>query len=591
MPRLDPGFRSSINGYLRKHHPDLCRHWFDDIDPLDVQAGVLRLVVREPVQLRYLQRCCTSQFSEAAQSVTGRLLVVRFIGPEEAASPAPAPGPHSGTHSGAGGGGGSSAKADGSSLMEPGLDRPGFASRGIEGGPSGTHTNGQTPHGDPAALNDAGTASGPNSGPNSGTAGHAAMTELKPGDRLGDRLNDQRGGGDRPSHQDFTNGASGALYGIQASNGFGDTSGHASGLGNGRSNRHEPEVFAALDEQTLLSPDYSFENFVVGPNNRLAHAAAIAVGEKPGRAYNPYFVHGGVGLGKTHLLQAICQTILRKNPKARICYISCNTFMDLFHDAVKAGRMSDFRSRFRTVDVLVIDDIHFLSKREQTQEEFFHTFNTLYQGAKQIVLSSDAAPSEIPDLEERLTSRFSCGLVARIDRPDYETRVSIVKTKAALHDLVLPEDVPAYIAAKIDSNIRELEGALTKLRGLSAATGLPMNLELAKQALSDLTPSTGASQPTIQMIIEEVSRFFDVKLTDLLSKRRHKSIALPRQVCMWLARKHTRYSLEEIGGYFGGRDHTTVMHAIKTINEKRGADGKLLADVSRLEEQLLQRVR
>ncbi len=530
MPRLDPEFRVSINGYLRKHHPDLCRHWFDDIEPLDMQAGVLRLLVREPVQLRYLQRCCTSQFSEAAQSVTGRLLVVRFIGPDEVSAVT-------------------------------------------------------------ASDHEASSANGKSHGRSNGGPAHHGVGRHRDSSTTASAVSSES--------ESFARASTSSLIGVSGESGDATNSAATTlsitELKPAASTAHDVgpdhEVFAALDDQTLLSPDYSFENFVVGPNNRLAHAAAIAVGEKPGKAYNPYFVHGGVGLGKTHLLQAICQTILRRNSRARICYISCNTFMDLFHDAVKAGRMSDFRSRFRTVDVLVIDDIHFLSKREQTQEEFFHTFNTLYQAGKQIVLSSDAAPSEIPDLEERLTSRFSCGLVARIDRPDYETRVSIVKTKASLHDLVLPDDVPAYIAAKIDSNIRELEGALTKLRGLAAATGQPINLELAKQALSDITPSGGASQPTIQMIIEEVSRFFDVKLTDLLSKRRHKSIALPRQVCMWLARKHTRYSLEEIGGYFGGRDHTTVMHAIKTINEKRGADGKLLADVSRLEEQLLQRVR
>jgi chromosomal replication initiator protein len=527
MPRPDPEFRVEINGYLRKHHPDLCRHWFDDIEPLDIHGGVLRLLVNEPVKLRYLQRCCTAQFSEAAQSVTGRLLAVRFIGPDEvAAHPAHSERDGRGRTSGR-----TASRSDVGSGFDPSINHDGLGS-----------SRAQTPDdGRIDESNHVGTR-------HEGQPPTRSFAEIKP--------SDSRQGG-----------------------GMGTDQGDAD------------SVFAPLDEQTLLSPDYSFENFVVGPNNRLAHAAGVAVGEKPGRAYNPYFVHGGVGLGKTHLLQAVCQTILRRNPRARICYISCNTFMDLFHDAVKAGRMSDFRSRFRTVDVLVIDDIHFLSKREQTQEEFFHTFNALYQAGKQIVLSSDAGPSEIPDLEERLTSRFSCGLVARIDRPDYETRVSIIKAKASLHDLTLPDDVPAYIAAKLDSNIRELEGALTKLRGLSAATGQPINLELAKQALSDIMPSGGASLPTIQMIIEEVSRFFDVKLTDLLSKRRHKSIALPRQVCMWLARKHTRYSLEEIGGYFGGRDHTTVMHAIKTINEKRGADGKLLADVSRLEEQLLQRVR
>jgi chromosomal replication initiator protein len=500
-PRPDPEIRVAINGYLRTHHVDLCRHWFDEIEPLDIVGGVLRLLVREPVQLRYLQRACTPQFTEAAQAVTGRLLAVRFIGPDEVDAVVPETAP------------------------EP----PTFASAR----PDSPETN--------LAV--------------------SGIADLRPQQRTEPIPSPTLGGGE-----------------------FGQPQGVVVAAGS-------PSLaLPALDEQTLLSPDYTFENFVVGPGNRLAHAAAMAVAEKPGRAYNPYFIHGGVGLGKTHLLQAICQTLLRRAPHSRICYISCNTFMDLFHEGVRAGRMLDFRTRFRTVDLLVIDDIHFLSKHEQTQEEFFHTFNALYQAGKQIVLSSDAAPSEIPDLEERLTSRFSCGLVARIERPDYESRVAIVKAKARMHDLDIPDDVPAYIAAKFDSNIRELEGALTKIRGLAMALKVPINLDLAKQALADIAPSTTTGQPSVQLIIEEVSRFFDVKLTDLLSKRRHKSIALPRQVCMWLARKHTRYSLEEIGGYFGGRDHTTVMHAIKTINSKTCGDAKLSADVSRLEQQLLQRL-
>lgn len=506
-PRLGPEIRTAINGYLRTHHIDLCRHWFDEIEPLDVVGGVLRLLVREPVQLRYLQRACTPHFTEAAQAVTGRLLAVRFVGPDEAEA-APDPVPHA------------VPLAAGEAALDGSADH---SASFIE-----------SPHSDQIA-----------------TSGGTSVGRPQP---VGKPTPDPMGSGVVQTH-------------------------------------HAPAIaLPALDEQTLLSPDYSFDNFVVGPGNRLAHAAAMAVAEKPGRAYNPYFIHGGVGLGKTHLLQAICQTLLRRAPQARICYISCNTFMDLFHEGVRAGRMLDFRTRFRTVDLLVIDDIHFLSKHEQTQEEFFHTFNALYQAGKQIVLSSDAAPSEIPDLEERLTSRFSCGLVARIERPDYESRVAIVKAKARMHDLDIPDDVPAYIAAKFDSNIRELEGALTKIRGLAMALKLPINLDLAKQALADSAPSTTTGQPSVQLIIEEVSRFFDVKLTDLLSKRRHKSIALPRQVCMWLARKHTRYSLEEIGGYFGGRDHTTVMHAIKTINSKTGGDAKLSADVSRLEQQLLQRL-
>jgi chromosomal replication initiator protein len=328
-----------------------------------------------------------------------------------------------------------------------------------------------------------------------------------------------------------------------------------------------------------------FDTFVVGPTNRLAHAAAQAVAQKPGRSYNPFFVHGGVGLGKTHLLQAICQDMLRRDPSVRIAYISCSTFMDVFHEAVRAGRMHEFRHRFRNADVLVIDDIHFLSRHEQTQEEFFHTFNALYQGGKQLVLSSDAAPSDIPDLEERLVSRFNSGLVARIDRPAYETRVEILKAKARLHDLELPDDVPAYVAARIDANIRELEGALARLRGIAMATGQPITLELAKQAIADGRPVTGNEpvQPTIQQIIEAVTHYYDIKLSDLMSKRRHKSIALPRQVCMWLARKHTRFSLEEIGGYFGGRDHTTVMHAVRTVATRSQSDPALGSDVARIE--------
>ncbi|MFM7052522.1 MAG: helix-turn-helix domain-containing protein, partial [Planctomycetota bacterium] len=229
------------------------------------------------------------------------------------------------------------------------------------------------------------------------------------------------------------------------------------------------------------------------------------------------------------------------------------------------------------------------SKHEQTQEEFFHTFNALYQLGKQIILSSDAAPGDIPDLEERLTSRFSAGMVARIDRPCYETRVSILKTKAQMHGMDIPDDVPAYIAAKVDTNIRELEGALTCVRGYAMAMGLPITLEVARQALDGDGSARSGNAPSLQAIIDSVTRYYDVKLTDLLSKRRHKSIAMPRQVCMYLARKHTRFSLEEIGGYFGGRDHTTVMHAVRTIEGRAGADAKVQAEIGSIEQDLLQR--
>ncbi|MCA9310703.1 MAG: chromosomal replication initiator protein DnaA, partial [Phycisphaerales bacterium] len=309
-------------------------------------------------------------------------------------------------------------------------------------------------------------------------------------------------------------------------------------------------------ESLVFSPDYSFENFVVGPENRLAHAAAVAVSDNPGRVYNPLFVHGGVGLGKTHLLQAICLKILTERPGTLIHYVSCDAFMTQFIDAVQAGQLNDFRHRFRDVDLLVIDDIHFLAKRDRTQEEFFHNFNSLYQSNRQIVLSSDAAPHEIPDLEARLVSRFQSGLVVEVLPPCYETRVHIVKQKARIRGLTFPDDVACHIAANISSNIREIEGAITKVQMQHLTDNVPINLDLARAALGD--PSQ-AIRPeiTITTIIDSVIEYYGVKLIDLQSKRRQKSIAHPRQVCMYLARRHTRYSLEEIGGYFGGRDHTT----------------------------------
>ncbi|MGN6367669.1 MAG: chromosomal replication initiator protein DnaA [Phycisphaerae bacterium] len=335
-------------------------------------------------------------------------------------------------------------------------------------------------------------------------------------------------------------------------------------------------------DDVILSPDYVFENFVTGPCNRLATAACSAVAEKPGRAYNPLFIHGGCGLGKTHLLQATCQDILRRQPDARILYLSCDTFINHFMECVQAGDMSEFRYRYRHVDVLVIDDIHFLAGRERTQEEFFHTFNTLFQSSKQIILSSDAPPNEIPDLEDRLVSRFNSGLVARVDKPCYETRIAIVSKKAKLRGVTLPDEVVAYIARRVESNTRELEGALTKIQGYAMLNGGKYDMDVARAALGDLVPPSERIV-TIQQIIEAVTRFYNVRLADLQSKKRHKSIALPRQVCMYIARQKTRYSLEEIGGYFGGRDHTTVMHAIKTVGELRQNDVQFAGQLERIE--------
>ncbi len=344
-------------------------------------------------------------------------------------------------------------------------------------------------------------------------------------------------------------------------------------------------VFNDGDQPLPLNPDYVFENFVTGPCNRLPHAASVAVAENPGNTYNPLFIHGGVGLGKTHLLQAISQKVLERQTDARILYLSCDSFVNQFINSVESGEMNQFRHRYRHVDVLVIDDIHFLAGRDRTQEEFFHTFNTLYQSHKQIILSADAAPSEIPELEERLVSRFNWGLVARIEKPCYETRMAILQKKAQMRGVELPDDVCCYVAGKIDSNTRELEGAVTKIQGLAMLHEGKVDLELAKVAFGD-TPTPEQRRITFQQIFDVVTKYYNVRLSDLQSKRRHKSIAFPRQVCMYLARKYTKYSLEEIGGHFGGRDHTTVLHAVRTVTEDMKNEQEVATQMTQIEGQL-----
>ena len=346
-------------------------------------------------------------------------------------------------------------------------------------------------------------------------------------------------------------------------------------------------VFNEGEQPLPLNADYLFENFVTGPCNRLPHAAALAVSEQPGQAYNPLFIHGGVGLGKTHLLQAVCQKVLERASDSRILYLSCDAFINQFMQAIESGDMQEFRHRYRHVDMLVIDDIHFLAGRERTQEEFFHTFNTLYQQHKQIILSADCPPSEIPELEERLVSRFNWGLVARIEKPCYETRLAILQKKARMRALTLPDEVVCYVAAKVENNTRELEGAITKIQGMAMLQNGRIDLELAKSALGEVA-STEQRQVTIQAIMDSVIRFYNVKISDLQSKKRHKSIAFPRQVCMFLARRHTRYSLEEIGGFFGGRDHTTVLHAIRTVDSDMKGEPHVNQEIETIEAQLLQ---
>ncbi len=330
-----------------------------------------------------------------------------------------------------------------------------------------------------------------------------------------------------------------------------------------------------------LHPDYTFDNFVVGPGNRLAHASCIAVSNSLGSTYNPLFIHGSVGLGKTHLLHAICRETKTNNQNAKIQFLSCEEFVNRFIDAIEQGSLAEFKSLYRTVDLLVIDDVQFLREREQSQEEFFHTFNALYDNRRQIVLSADSAPGEIPSLPERLVSRFKWGLVARVDAPSYETRVAIVQKKARLRGMNIADDVAEYIASKVKANIRELEGALTSIYALASASRQEqISLEIAKEALG--TQDNENKKISITDIIKTVTTYYDVKITDLQSKKRSQSITMPRQVCMFLARNLTDHSLEEIGGHLGGRDHTTVMHACSKISELEQSDDKVQSQLTEL---------
>lgn len=327
-------------------------------------------------------------------------------------------------------------------------------------------------------------------------------------------------------------------------------------------------------ESLVLNDQYTFDNFVIGPTNQLAHAACVAVAENPGRVYNPLFIHGSVGLGKTHLLQAVGHQILNNSAQAKILYISCETFTNHFVEAIERGALYQFRYRYRHVDALVIDDIQFLAARERSREEFFHTFNTLFQSQKQIILSADESPRGIPSLEDRLVSRFSWGLVARIDPPCLETRMAIVRKKAKLRCAAVPEDVVHFIAARAGSNTRELEGALTTILAFSQQYAGRVDLEVAKKALGE-EPAAKAKKVGIPDILQVVMDRFNIRLADLQGKRRHRSVASARQICMYLSRRLTPLSLGEIGGYFGGRDHTTVLHAIRTIEGQRQMDSNL----------------
>lgn len=320
-----------------------------------------------------------------------------------------------------------------------------------------------------------------------------------------------------------------------------------------------------------LNPRYSFETFVVGPSNQFAEAACRAVAEAPSRSYNPLFIYGGVGLGKTHLMHAIGHYVVSHLPALKLTYISAERFMNEMINAVRYDRIIDFRERYRTVDVLLIDDIQFLAGKEGTQTEFFHTFNALYDSQKQIVISSDCPPHEIPSLEERLRSRFEWGLITDIQPPDLETKVAILKKKAEAEAVPLPDTVALYIAGKIKSNIRELEGSLIRLIAYSSLTGTELSVSLAQEVLKNIIDHD-AKALTIEIIQKHVADYYGLKLADLKSRNNAKSIALPRQVAMYLAKTLTPLSLPEIGRSFGGKHHSTVIHSIRKVEQLRKRD-------------------
>jgi chromosomal replication initiator protein len=330
-----------------------------------------------------------------------------------------------------------------------------------------------------------------------------------------------------------------------------------------------------------LNPRYTFDTFVVGSSNQFAQAACQAVAELPSKAYNPLFIYGGVGLGKTHLLHAVGHETVRLFQGMTVVYLSSERFTNELINAIRYDRTAEFRARYRTIDLLLIDDIQFISGKERTQEEFFHTFNDLYESRKQIIVSSDCSPKDIPEIEERLRSRFEWGLIADIQPPDFETRVAILKKKAALERVRLADDVAYLIASRVKSNIRELEGSLTRMIAFCALTGREMSVDLAQEVLSDLW---GDEEKiiTIEQIQRKVSDFFGVKLSDLKAKNRTKAVAFPRQIAMYLARQLTHSSLSEVGRAFGGKDHTTVLHAVDKIQSLLLDDPKLRKTIDSL---------
>ena len=339
---------------------------------------------------------------------------------------------------------------------------------------------------------------------------------------------------------------------------------------------------------STLNPKYTFDSFVIGNSNRFAHAASLAVAEAPAKAYNPLFIYGGVGLGKTHLMHAIGHYALQNNPNTKVVYVSSEKFTNELINAIRDDKNDEFRNKYRKVDILLIDDIQFIAGKERTQEEFFHTFNELHGANKQIILSSDRPPKEIPTLEDRLRSRFEWGLIADIQAPDFETRMAILKKKADVEKLNVANEVMVYIATKIKSNIRELEGALIRIVAYSSLTNRPITVELAGEALKDIISNKQNKNVTIDVIQDVVAAYFNLRIEDLKSQRRTRNIAYPRQIAMYLSRKLTDMSLPKIGEEFGGRDHTTVIHAYEKISDSLNTDESLQHTVNDITKKLSQ---
>lgn len=335
-----------------------------------------------------------------------------------------------------------------------------------------------------------------------------------------------------------------------------------------------------------LNGKYCFETFIVGKQNELAHAAAQAVSNQPGGIYNPLYIYGGVGLGKTHLLQAVGNELLRKNPQTKILYITCERFTNDFINALRSGKMVDFKNRYRTVDVLLVDDIQFITGKEGTQEEFFHTFNQLYQNNKQIVISSDRPPKAIPALENRLVSRFECGMLADVGSPDFETRVAILESKCREKLYQMERNILHHIATMVQTNVRELEGALNKVIAFHQFKNVKPTLDSVKPILTSFQPSSNKKNITPKQLIQIVSVYFDICIEDLLGKSRQKKLAFPRQIIMYLMREEMKSSYPSIGNELGGRDHTTAMHAYEKITGCLSNDEKLQHDIELIKQRL-----